>query len=60
MKRGRPREVQNPVRIDIRVPAHDYDYLDRLARANDVSIASIIRRAISAVKYRKMAQTSAY
>lgn len=58
-KRGRPREVENPVRIDIRVAAHDYDHLDRVARQSDLTIPALIRLAISAVINRPMATTSA-
>jgi len=58
VKRGRPQEVPDPVRIDIRIAAHDYDSLDRLARQQDISIPALIRQVISAVVNRPMRTTS--
>lgn len=59
MKRGRPREVENPVRIDIRLSADDYDVLDRAARSKDISLPALIRQVLSAVINRKQSSTSA-
>ena len=50
VKRGRPREVENGVRVSVRVPASDYDRLDRLARQSGASVPAVIRHAISALK----------
>ncbi len=48
--RGRPREVVDGVRVSVRVPARDYDRLDRIARAQNGSIPALIRQAISVLK----------
>jgi hypothetical protein len=45
-KRGRPREVENPVRVCIRIPAQDYDAIDQQARVAGVSVPAIIRSEI--------------
>jgi hypothetical protein len=57
--RGRPREVENPVRVDIRIPATDYDRLYAIAKQDELSIPALIRKAISALKYTPMATTAA-
>jgi len=48
--RGRPREVENPVRVSVRVSAQDYDRLDSLARRQGTSVPAVIRQAISVSK----------
>lgn len=57
MKAGRPREVEDPVRVSVRVEAYDYDRLDRLARERGTSVPAMIRLAISALQTRPQAQT---
>jgi predicted DNA-binding protein len=52
VKRGRPREVDNPVRVSIRVPAEAYDRLDSIARRHGESVPEVIRRVISALQNR--------
>lgn len=52
VKRGRPREVVDPVRVSVRVSAPEYDRLDRLARRNGISVPAVIRGAISVLKNR--------
>jgi hypothetical protein len=42
-KRGRPREVENPVRVCVRIPAQDYDAIDKQARVAGVSVPAMIR-----------------
>jgi hypothetical protein len=60
MKRGRPREVVDPVRVSIRVPGDEYDQLDQYSRQSGLSVPKLIRQgAISALKNRQMATTSA-
>jgi predicted transcriptional regulator len=59
MKLGRPREVEDPVRVSVRVEACDYDRLDRFARESGTSVPAMIRQAISALQTRPQAQTSA-
>jgi hypothetical protein len=49
-RRGRPREVADCVRVNLSLPASDYDRLYRQARANDKSIPALIREAISVTK----------
>jgi hypothetical protein len=50
-RRGRPREVDDPVRVCVRVSAQDYDRLDRVARDRGTSVPAIIRQAaISALQ----------
>jgi hypothetical protein len=44
MKRGRPREVENPVRVSLSVEAEQYDRLYRLSQLTGESIQKIIRR----------------
>jgi predicted transcriptional regulator len=56
---GRPREVENPVRVSVRVSSTEYDYLDRIAKANDKSVPTVIRHAISALTNRPQNQTMA-
>lgn len=56
MKRGRPREVADPVRVCVRVSAAEYDELNALAKRLGKSVPRIIRAAakaaaISASKY---------
>jgi hypothetical protein len=53
VNRGRPREVENGVRVSVRLPAPDYDRLDRLARASGISVPTAIRGAISALINRR-------
>ncbi len=53
-RRGRPREVEDAVRVCVRVSAPDYDRLDAKARAEGRSVPSLIRDAISALKYRPL------
>lgn len=57
MKRGRPREVCDPVRLDIRLASLDYDALDRLARQRAISIPALLRQIISAVINRRGAES---
>ncbi len=59
MKLGRPREVEDPVRVSVRVSSPSYDRLDRIARANGLSVPAVIRFAISALENRPQSQTSA-
>ena len=47
---GRPREVENPVRVSVRLSAQDYDRLDRLARQSGSSVPAVIRHAVSVLK----------
>jgi predicted transcriptional regulator len=42
-KRGRPREVEDPVRVTVRLSAETYDRLDRVARDRDTTIPALIR-----------------
>lgn len=49
-RRGRPREVVDPVRVSIRVPAAAYDRLDSIARGRGESVPEVIRQAISALQ----------
>lgn len=60
MKRGRPKDVENPVRVSVRVEAEDYDYLDQISRQSGNSIPKLIRQAISVLTNRPQGQTSAY
>ena len=46
MKRGRPREIDNPVRVNLSVPADQYDQLYRIARQHDETIQAVIRRGV--------------
>lgn len=47
--RGRPREVENPVRVSVRIPATVYDQIDR----GGASVPRFLRQAaISALKNR--------
>lgn len=49
MNRGRPREVEDPVKVTVLIPAGVYDDLYRQAReAGHGSIARVIRGRISA------------
>jgi hypothetical protein len=57
-RRGRPREVADGVRVCVRIPPHEYDRLDRLARARGQSVPRIIRKAISALNNPTLAQPS--
>ena len=59
MKVGRPREVEDPVRVSVRVEAGDYDRLDRLARESGTSVPAMIRQAISVLQTLPQAQTAA-
>jgi hypothetical protein len=60
VKRGRPREVQNPVRVSLSVEAEQYDLLYRLSQLTGESIQKIIRRrAFIALTNGVMATTSA-
>jgi predicted transcriptional regulator len=59
MKLGRPREVEDPVRVSVRVSSPAYDHLDRLARQTGTSVPAVIRQAISALQNRPQLQTSA-
>ena len=59
MKLGRPREIEDPVRVSVRIEAYDYDRLDALARTQGSSAPAVVRQAISALLNRQQAQTSA-
>ncbi len=59
MKNGRPREVEDPVRVNVLVSSPEYDRLDRLARQSGVTVPAMIRQAISVLESRPQAQTSA-
>lgn len=55
--RGRPREVERPVRICIRVSETVFDALDRVARDEGSSIPSLLREgAFLALKNRQGAK----
>jgi hypothetical protein len=47
---GRPREVVDPVRVNVQIPAPTYDRLYRQARQQDVSVPALIRRAIAVLE----------
>lgn len=56
MRRGRPREVENPVRVSVRLSADEYDQLNALGKRLGKSVPRIVRAAakaaaISASKY---------
>ena len=53
VRRGRPLEVPDGVRVSLRVTAQDYDRLDQLARRNGTTVPAVIRGAISALKNRR-------
>ena len=59
MKLGRPREVEDPVRVNVSVSSPVYDRLDQIARANGTSVPAVIRFAISVLENRPQSQTSA-
>ncbi len=46
---GRPREIENPVRVNISVSSEDYDRLYALAKQANESIPAIIRRGVISV-----------
>lgn len=46
MKRGRPREIANPVRVNLSVEAEHYDQLYAVARRSGESIQAVIRRGV--------------
>ena len=46
MKRGRPREIDNPVRLNLSVEAEHYDQLYAAAKRSGESIQTIIRRGV--------------
>lgn len=48
-RRGRPREVIDPVRVCVRVSGEKYDRLDQIARYEALSTPALIRQAISAL-----------
>jgi hypothetical protein len=50
---GRPREVDDPVRVNVSVPARDYDRLDHAARQKGLTVPAIIRQAISVLNNRR-------
>lgn len=50
VKIGRPREVENPVRVCVRIASADYDRLDREARAQGTSVPAIIRARVSVLE----------
>jgi len=57
-KPGRPREVEDPVRVSVRLPGATYDRLDRQARREGVTIPEVLRRAaISVSQTKPQAQT---
>lgn len=59
MKPGRPREVEDPVRVSVRLPGSTYDQLDRQARQDGLTVPEVLRRAaaISVLLTRPQAQT---
>jgi predicted transcriptional regulator len=60
MKVGRPREVENPVRVSVRVSASDYDRIDRIARDSGTSVPAVIRSAISVLQSRSPRKPAAH
>ena len=49
---GRPREVENPVRVSVRISASEYDRLDRQSRRTGLSVPALIR--LSVLKIRQL------
>lgn len=46
-KRGRPREVKNPVRVSVRISGPEYDRMDAMARSQGKSVPAFIRQELS-------------
>lgn len=60
MKRGRPKETDNPVRVSLRLSAVHYDWFCALASRKGWSVPKTIRlAAISVLKNGAQATTSA-
>jgi len=59
MKPGRPREIDDPVRMNVSIEAQDYDRIDALARRQGSSAPAVVRQAISVLLNRQQSQTSA-
>lgn len=47
---GRPKEILDPVRVNVSLESADYDKLDRYARQAEISVPAAIRAAVSALK----------
>ncbi len=48
-KRGRPREVEDPVRVSVSIPAKDFDRFQRMAQdAGHNSVARVVRELSTA------------
>jgi hypothetical protein len=45
--RGRPREVEDPVRVSVSLSAADYDRLDAEARRQGLSVPQVIRLSVA-------------
>jgi hypothetical protein len=59
VKRGRPREVIDPVKVSVLLPGTVYDEIDRLSRSLKKTVPAVIRDVISASQNRQTVEPSA-
>ena len=49
-RRGRPRQMERPIRVNVSIAAREYDRLYALAREAGQTVPAMIRAAISVLK----------